>query len=271
MRQHIQWQLPDHAYHAYIMGGRKFLFRMFGRISILSIGAGVITVAVIQYVYPGLQPRVYQKLWKVILIFPAFFTVGYFIQMVIWQAGTIWPQVRTTYAVSSRGVSRSDNTRSWSRYVAFNIEPHPDYPPSNRIVLFRKKGDHDKLTLPGGTKDDLVIRFVAKHLPLVEELPDPEIVNIEQIQPSVWIRWLMCVANGLYGLAFGYCIKGYIAKDLIELMVYTVFFINPATLAALIAKWAGFLRRKRMEVLGWWLVLSLISMLFFLFGMLMAP
>lgn len=271
MRQRIAWQLPEQIYRTTIKQGRAALFRMVIRLAILSVGVGALTVLVIRYAFPGLPPRFYRLMWQVVLISPAFWAFLYFFQLAMWWVGARYPQARTTYAVSRQGVSWSDSARPWSSFVAFNIEPHSEHLESRRVVFFGRKGTHGKLTLPEDHRSDLIIRFVAKHLPLLEELPDPESAVRQAVPPPVWIRWLVGAINVFYGLALGYFLKGHVSKDVIELLFWAVFLINPATLAGVIGEWTGWLRRERVTVLGWWVILSILSQLLFVIGIFLAP
>lgn len=253
MRQLIRWQAPEHLFVAKAKQNRAGLWRSGVRIWLALTGLAVLAALVVRSMLPGHPPAFFHLLWIVVLQVPALLALFYAMLYWLLTRQITHPSMRCWHKLSREGVHRSDTSRSWKQYDAFDIEPHNEDSHCRDIVFYGKRGFHTRLTLPRDELDDLIIRFTAKHLPLVDELPDPERVRSKATPVPVWIRWCFGVLNTLYGIAVGYITSQRINPDIIELLLYGVLFINPATMAVAFGEWTGWLRRKRMNY-GLWLI-----------------
>lgn len=270
MRQRIAWQIPEHLFLAKARRGRSSLLRLFAWLTIISAVAGVLTAIVVQYGIPGLPPHVYSVLWIGALSISAYTIAGYGLLHVVTLNRIRKPEGRVKHAVSSQGISRTDTIWPWKRFAAFDIEPHPEDPESRDIIFYGHSGIHARLTLPGNERDDLIIRFVAKHLPLVDEVSDPNTVMSKAVRPPIWMRWLMGGLNIFYGITIGYFLVRRTHKDLIDVFLYGVIIVNPATVACAVGGWTGWLRRERINYGLWLISFSVLSLLSLIIGVILS-
>lgn len=271
MRQQITWQLPDHLYFHRNRKARRFVFVFFGRLFVISTVASVLGVLLLRWLYPNLPPRIERILIFVILLMPGFWLIGYVMQQILWLLQRRWKGMRPSYTICSGGVHVSDSVRSWKRFVAFDIEPYPELPGDRVIMFYSKEGFHISKPLPGNELDDTIIRFVAKHLPLLDEHSDPELVKRELMQPPDWLLWTFGALNVGYGIALGYLFRNPLSGPPMPPVVLVCMFVNPATLGGLIGWWTGWFARRHYSALGWWLAFSMMAFLSSIIGALFIP
>lgn len=271
MRQRIAWQLPDHLYRSSIKGAHRRIIRFGLRLMVLAMGTGAIGILVIQWFAPNLDPKVFRAMWMGVYFMPGMLFFCYILQVVVWAVAWRWKEARPTLCVSSGGVGLSDSARSWKKFSAFNLEPHPMVMGERVLKFYGKHGFHLTRTLPGDEKDDLIIRFVAKHLPLLEEHADPELIMREPNPPPRWLIGTVMVMTVLVCLPVGFFVWGSVGRDLRELILYGCMLVNPGTIVGVVGSVSGWFKKRRVSYWPWCLVFSMLAAISVVIGCVLRP
>jgi len=156
-----------HLYPAYAAWMSRQILFLFLRVILWSVLTGAICIFIIWKIYPDLPAEIFSTMWVATLAIPAMTFIFYLIALIENGVRNRWAP-RPRYEASTYGIGGIGNLRRWERFTAFTVERGGRIEGLEKLVLFRNRGCPLRLPLAEGVKRRLVIRFIARHLPLRE-------------------------------------------------------------------------------------------------------
>jgi uncharacterized protein DUF3592 len=246
----VTWRVPDEVCKAAVRSGKWSAVWMSVRINAF---AGLSVWLAHHFLAHVIGPEIsWRFITLAMLGFPALMIFAAVVD--VFMAGR---RRAPEYGVSDKGIlipSRDHPVIRWKRIASFTVQPHPELPAFQNLVLHLKDGRTRRISLPAGDLDPTILRRVSAEIP---QSPPPP--NARPLKPTDWMIGLAITAAATWtsAMQINPHLRSPHAKDTVPWLFVAACILGPGTWLAL------FLRHRRapQQRMGLAVSLNMIAML----------